>query len=56
MSLQVVEWIGVPLHLVPDVDDMIIEPGLVGAREWRPQDDEAAGEKFAGIVGVAVKR
>lgn len=34
----------------------VVEPGLAGPTEWRPQDDEAADEKFAGVVGVAVKR
>ncbi|MCO5998515.1 SAM-dependent methyltransferase [Actinoallomurus rhizosphaericola] len=34
----------------------VLEPGLVGPTEWRPERDEAAREKFAGVVGVAVKR
>lgn len=46
------------LHFVPDVDEpwAIVEPGLAGPLEWRSEDDEAAAEKFADIVGVAVKR
>jgi hypothetical protein len=33
----------------------VLEPGLVDPTEWRPQDDEATGEKFAGVA-VTVKR
>ncbi|MCW2880515.1 MAG: hypothetical protein JWQ95_4615 [Sphaerisporangium sp.] len=34
----------------------LLEPGLVGPTEWHPGSGAQSSEKFAGLVGVGVKR